>query len=161
MSKGTAPRPPSRRLEPRFSAAPPPDGWDASRQSTDVRGLEELRAAGQIVRDGWFRADGGALVLRVAAWDVDAVEKELATQLPRRLCVVRSRYSAAHLHEVEDTLDARHAEWGFEAWSCRGLDALGQPYADAALTRVSDSLAAWADALPDGLLALHPAMTPP
>ena len=55
---------------------------------------------------------------------------------------------------------AHRSGWGFEAWSCMNLDAQTQPYAKATLLRVSASLAAWADTLPDDLLTLTPAMTP-
>ena len=96
----------------------------------------------------------------VAASDVEAVAAVLAAQLPRRLCVVHSRYSAGQLRGVEDMFTAHAKQWGFEAWSYQGMDAQGQPYAEAALTRISAELAAWADTLPDGLLTLHPAMTP-
>lgn len=147
--------------EPLFTMPTPAGGWDVAGQSQDVHGLEELRASGKIVRDGWLREDSGALILRVAASDVDEVERVLAAQLPRRLYVVQSRYSVAQLREVEDTFSARAERWGFEAWSYEGMDAQCQPYADVVLTRISADLAAWADTLPDGLLTLHPAMSPP
>jgi hypothetical protein len=73
--------------------------------------------------------------------------------------VVRSRYTAAQLGEVEEMFAAHSREWGFEAWSSN-LNAHSQPYADATLTRVSANLAAWADTLPADLLTLDPAMTP-
>ncbi len=154
------PRPAREQHEPLFALTAPAGGWDAADQSQEVQGLEQLRASGQIVRDGWIRMDGGALVLRVAAGDVDAVEQALAPQLPRRLCVVRSRYTAAQLREVEEMFWAHHAEWSFEAWSYQSLDAQCQPYAEATLTRVSTGLATWAATLPDGLLRLCPAMIP-
>ena len=108
----------------------PPGGWDVAGQSCDVDGLDELRASGAILRDVWRRDESGALILQVAAGDVDAVERVLGAQLPRRLSVVPSRYTAAQLREVESMFAAHAAEWGFERWSHRGLDAQGQPYAD-------------------------------
>lgn len=146
--------------EPLFAGAVPTGGWDRVEQSTEVEGLQALRDAGQIVRDEWLRTDDGALVLRVAATDVDAVKTVLAPQLPRRLHVVQSRVHAAQLHEVEQMFATHCDEWGFEAWSCSDLDAQGQPYAEAVLARVSAGLATWADTLPDDLLTLSPAMTP-
>jgi hypothetical protein len=146
--------------EPLFTGAEPAGGWDSSEQSTDVDGLQQLRDIGQIVRDGWLRTDTGALILRVAASDVDAVEAVLAPQLPRRRYVVRSRYTIAQLREVEEMFAIHNDEWGFESWSYQNLDSQCQPYAEAALTRVSSDLAAWADSLPDDLLTLTPAMTP-
>lgn len=81
--------------------------------------------------------DDGARLLRVAATDVEAVERRLAPQLPRRLCVVRSQYTAVHLTEVEDMFHARHAKWGFELLSYKGMTRLCQPRAYALLTRVN------------------------
>jgi hypothetical protein len=147
-------------LGPLFIGAEPAGGWDGSQQSTDVEGLQQLREAGQIVRDGWLRTDNGALILRIAACDVDAVEAILAPELPRRLHVVRSRYTVAHLREVEEMFTTHHSDWGFESWSYQSLDPRCQPYAEATLTRVCSDLAAWADTLPDDLLRLTPAMTP-
>lgn len=40
-------------------------------QSRHVDGLQPLRDTGQIVRDGWLCTPNGALILRVAATDVD------------------------------------------------------------------------------------------
>jgi hypothetical protein len=152
--------PPRTTPAPLFAGEVPAGGWDSSEQSTDVHGLQQLRDRGKIVRDGWLRTDNGALILRVAASDVDAVEELLAPQLPRRRSVVRSRYTVAHMREVEDVFAAHADEWGFEGWSFQNLDSHGQPYAEATLTRVSSDLAAWADTLPNGLLSLTPAMTP-
>jgi hypothetical protein len=154
------PWPPRRSSEPLFIGAEPAGGWDSTGQSTDVDGLQELRDTGQIVRDGWLRTDTGALILRVAARDVDAVEAVLAPQLPRRLHVVRSRYNAAVLREVEEMFAAHRDEWGFEIPSYQNLDSRCQPQAEARLTRVSSDLAVWADTLPDDLLTLTPAMRP-
>lgn len=159
QSSVSSPAPPER-SKPRFSLPTPAGGWDATDQSTDVRGLDELRASGLIVRDGWYREQNCALVLRAAASDVAAVERVLAGQLPRRLCVVHTRYTATQLREIEDMVNTHHAAWGFEGWSLHGLDAHGQPYAEVTLTRVNADLAAWADTLPDGLLTFDPAMIP-
>lgn len=145
---------------PLFTGPEPPGGWDTSEQSTDVSGLPQLRDTGQIVRDGWLRTDSGALILRVAASDVDAVDAVLAPQLRRRRYVVRSRYTADRLREVEEMFAAHADGWGFEGWSDQNLDPQCQPYAEATLTRVSSDLAAWADTLPDDLLRLTPAMEP-
>jgi hypothetical protein len=120
-----------------------------------------LRASGAIVRDQWWCTSGGAVVLIVAASDVDLVERILGPRLPRRLCVVASRYSADQVHEVEAKFAARSREWQLESWSVGGLDQDGQPYAFAELMRVTDDLADWADTLPDGLLQLRPSMTTP
>jgi hypothetical protein len=119
-----------------------------------------LRASGAIVRDHWQQTSSGAVVLIVAAGDVDLVERILGPRLPRRLCVVASRYSADQVRDVEATFAIRHEEWQFESWGTEGLDQDGQPYAFADFMRVTDDLADWADTLPDGLLRLQPTMTP-
>ncbi len=160
-AQSPVPSPTRQRPDPLFTLPAPAGGWDVADQSRDVQGLEELRASGRIVRHGWLRHDSGALILRVAAGDVDEVERVLAAQLPRRLCVVKSRYSAAQLREVENMFSAHAEQWGFEAWSYEGMDERCQPYADVVLTRISTDLAAWAETLPQGLLTFHPAMIPP
>jgi hypothetical protein len=143
-----------------FTLPAPVGGWDVDSQSQNVEGLEALRATGAIVRDGWLRERSGAVVLRVAASDVDAVQEALSLQLPRRMYVVQSRYTRAQLREVEDVFSAHAREWGFENWSDQGLDEQCQPYADVMLTRVSTGMASWAETLPAKLLTMHPAMTP-
>jgi len=140
--------------------AAPVGGWDPVATSDHVPELQSLRASGAIVRDQWWCTSGGAVVLIAAACDVDLVERILGPRLPRRLCVVASRYSADQVRDVVDTFAARSREWRFESWSAGGLDHDGQPYAFAELVRVTDDLADWADTLPDGLLELRPSMTP-
>jgi len=138
----------------------PAGGWDPVATSTRVPELQSLRASGAIVRDQWWCTSGGAVVLIVAASDVDLVERILGPRLPRRLCVVASRYSADQVHDVEAKFATRHQEWQFETWGARGLDQDGQPNAFAGLMRVTDDLADWADTLPDRLLDLRASMTP-
>jgi hypothetical protein len=138
----------------------PVGGWDTVATSHHVPELPSLRASGAIVRDHWQQTSSGAVVLIVAAGDVDLVERILGPRLPRRLCVVASRYSADQVRDVEATFAIRHEEWQFESWGTEGLDQDGQPYAFADFMRVTDDLADWADTLPDGLLRLQPTMTP-
>jgi len=140
--------------------AAPVGGWDPVATSDRLPELQSLRASGAIVRDQWRSTSGGAVVLIVAASDVDLVERILGPRLPRRLCVVASRYSADQVRDVEATFATRHREWQFELWGAGGLDQDGQPYAFAELMRVTDDLADWADTLPGGLLELRPSMTP-
>ncbi len=143
-----------------FTIPAPPGGWDSSAESQYVDGLDRLRASGAIVRDQWRRHGSGALLLCVAAGDVDLVEEALSWQLPRRLCVVHSRYTAEQVREVEAAFRDHAREWFFEIWSPNGMDADCQPYAEAHLLRVTDDLAAWVDTLPDGLVTLYPTMKP-
>jgi hypothetical protein len=140
--------------------APPTEGWDRTTSSRDVPELEGLRASGAIAADCWMREDGGAVVLIVAATHVELVHSALGPRLPRRLCVVASRYSAEHVREVHEVLNAPARDWGLQIWSAAGLDQDGQPHAHAELVRVTDDLAAWADTLPDGLLDLRPTIIP-
>ncbi|MEO8748962.1 MAG: hypothetical protein ABI384_01075 [Allobranchiibius sp.] len=122
--------------------------------------LESLRASGAIAADWWMCEDGGAIVLIVAAVDVEHVHAVLGPRLPRRLCVVASRYSADHVREVREMLGSHGPDWGLQIYSPAGLGADGQPHAEADLLRVSDDIADWVDTLPDGLLELRPIMTP-
>ena len=146
---------------------PPPDGgWDPAPTADDphevpeVPELETLRASGAIALDIWVHEPGGAHVLIVAATDVELVRSVLGPRLTRRLCIIASRYSAAHVREVEDVLHSRFRDWGLQSSRPHGLADDGQPHAEASLVRVTDELATWADNLPDGLLELHPVMTP-
>ena len=140
--------------------AAPVGGWAPVATSDHVPELQSLRASGAIGRDQWWCTSGGAVVLIVAASDVDLVERILGPRLPRRLCVVASRYSADQVHDVDAKFATRHREWQLETWGAGGLDQDGQPHAFAELMRVTDDLADWADTLPDGLLELRASMTP-
>lgn len=158
--QGTVARPAGSHREFVPPCAAPVGGWDPVASSDDIPELESLRASGAIVGDQWLRTSRGARVLVVAAGDFDLVERILGPRLPRRLCVVVSRYNAEQVRDVEATFAARNREWQVESWSAGGLDHDGQPYAWAELLRVTDDLADWADTLPDGLLELRPSMTP-
>jgi hypothetical protein len=147
-------------MKPLFALPAPAGGWDRSAQSQDVDGLEELRASGAIARDQWRRHDSGALLLCVAAGDLDLVEERLSWQLPRRLCVVQSRYTAQQVREVEAAFHDHAREWLFEISGAKGMNAEFQPYAEAHMLRVVDDLAAWADSLRNGLVTLYPTMKP-
>lgn len=155
-SAAPAPRPQG----PLLALPAPPGGWDTSTDDHHIEDAAQLRDSGLIVRESWLRTPEGALVLRVAAADPDAVEIVLGPRLPGRLCVVRSRYSKAQVDDVESMVDRHAQDWGFEHWSTGNLDPWCQPHADASLTRVGDDLAAWADTLPEGLLTLDPAIVP-
>jgi hypothetical protein len=158
--QGTVAYPVQRHREFGPPCAGPVGGWDTVASSDRVSELRSLRAGGAIVRDQWRCTSGGAVVLIVAAGDVDLVERILGPRLRRRLCVVASRYSAEQVRDVEATFATRHREWQFEICGAAGLDHVGQPYAFAELMRVTGDLADWADTLPDGLLELRPSMTP-
>jgi hypothetical protein len=129
-------------------------------QSEQVDGLEALRACGAIVIDQWQRADRDALILCVAAADVDLVRAELVPQLPRRLSVVRSRYTAEDVHRARAAFHDHARDWHFDHWHPATMDADGQPCARAGLMYVSEDLGAWAATMPAGLLVLHPAIRP-
>jgi hypothetical protein len=139
---------------------PPAGGWDLDESVNEIPELEWLRSSGAVLGDQWLREPGGARVLIVAATDVDAVTGVLGSLLPRRVCVVASRFGAAHVREVRSVFAARAREWGFEFWSSGSLDEAGQPYAHASLLRVTDQLASWVDTLPEGLITLAPSITP-
>jgi hypothetical protein len=139
---------------------PPPGGWDTGSNTTRFPELEDLRASGVIVVDSWLREEGGALVLRVATQDIALVNHVLGPLLPRRLCVTASRYTAEDIQGIEAAFTAHYREWLLEIWRPKNLTANGQPYAEAELIRVTQSIAEWADSLPEGLLRLRPIMTP-
>lgn len=140
--------------------APPAGGWNRTTASRKMPELEGLLASGAAAAVRWLREDSGAVVLIVAATDVELVRSVLGPRLPGRLCVVASRYRPEQIREVEQMLHAHARDCGLQIWSAAGLDQDGQLHAHAELVRVTDELAAWADTLPDGLLDLHPTITP-
>jgi hypothetical protein len=105
-----------------------------------------------------FRPSADQEVL-VAATDVDAVTRQLSPNLPNQLCVVPSRFTRAQLDEVRNVLLAHWREWRLET-SGTSADAQAQPFITAEPFRVTAEMAEWADTLPEGLLRLHPALSP-
>jgi hypothetical protein len=143
-----------------FAVPTPPGGWSTSSDSTHITGITRLREFGAIICDAWIRLPSGATVLRVAAADLEEVERVLGPQLPRRLCAVQSRFGVDPVREVREKFEARSEDWGFEISTCFGMDGQCQPFAEASLTRVSDGLASWVDSLPRGLVKLTPYVRP-
>lgn len=106
-----------------------------------------------------FRPAPDRVVVVVAASDVAAVEARWRPELGERLCVVESRWSRRDLDAAHEHLGAVHRAWGLYGWG-RSTDARGQAVVTVDLLRVTDEIAAWAEALPAGMVALDPCLRP-
>jgi hypothetical protein len=136
---------------------PPPGGWrhDILAFDLDYGDLE----SGAMVTRVVFRPSADREVLVVAASDVDAVTRQLSSQLPNQLCVVPSRFTRVQLDEVRDVLLAHWREWRLEFFGTSS-DLQAQPSITAAPLWVTTEMAEWAGTLPEGLLRLDPALSP-
>jgi hypothetical protein len=153
-----APAPVTDRTEP--PCPPPHGGW---RRGVPIGVVDldigDLQSSGAIVNQVIFRPSPDQEVLVVAATDVEAVTRRLSPKLPDQLCVVPSRFTRAQLDEIYDLLLAHWREWRLESFST-SADAQAQPFITAEPFRVTAEMAEWADALPEGLLRLRPALSP-
>jgi hypothetical protein len=159
-----APPPPRRTWAPRWvipPCPPPPQGWPTVTRRGDIEldyDLGDLQATGAAVAVTLFRPAPNRAVLVVAASDVAAVEARLRPQLGDSLCVVPSRWTKAQLDAVGDHLYRHHEQWALYQWGPQNT-ADGQAHMAARLVRVLPEIAAWAAALPQGILLLDPWLT--
>lgn len=141
---------------------PPPGGWPPATPWGDMPlkyDLGDLQRTGAAVAVTLFRPGEGGPVLVVAASDEAAVEARLRPQLGVLLCVVPSRWTKAQLDEIRDYLCERHEQWQLFEWGTHHTGD-GQARMTARLARVLPEIAAWADSLPDGIVALDPWLAP-
>jgi hypothetical protein len=140
---------------------PPPGGWPRSvEENPPDLDLGDLESSGAIVTRVAFRPSADQLVVVIAATDIDAIIRQVAPQLPNRLCVIPSRFTREQLAEVRRVLAAHTSDWRLQGYGAGGVDDDAQPFAHAEPFRVTDELADWADTLPEGLLRLCPTLTP-
>jgi len=141
---------------------PPPGGWPPVTPWGEMvlkYDLGDLRDTGAAVAVTLFRPSEDRAVLVVAASDQAAVEARLRPQLGVLLCVVPSRWTRAQLDEIRDYLWERHEQWQLFGWGPHHTDD-GQARMTARLARVLPEIAAWANSLPDGIVALNPWLAP-
>jgi hypothetical protein len=141
---------------------PPSGGWPPVTRRGDISldfDLGDLEDTGAAVSVTLFRPGDNQAVLVVAAGDQAAVEAHLRPQLGDLLCVVPSRWTKAQLDEIRDHLSDRSEQWALLQWGPRS-DEVGQANITAGLARVLPEIAAWANALPDGILVLEPWLAP-
>ena len=151
------------RPTPRWSVPPcpaPPGGWPhgpALEKLTDQ--VEDLLKHESVVSVADFRPSSTQTVLVVASLDVPAVQRLLRPALPGRVCVTHSRWTRAQIADVRG-----HLRTAFRAWS---IDSIGESATEAGqavvvvtLMRVTQTVADWADSVPDGLVDLDPSITP-
>jgi len=142
---------------------PPSGGWPHGMNGAYPENLEfdlgDLETTGAAVTAVIFRPSDDQAVLVVAATDIPAVEALLRPQLPDRLCIVPSRWSRAQLDAVQEHLRVMWDRWGIHK-SGPLCDEQAQATMTATLVRVTDEIADWAAAQPDGLIALEPCLSP-
>jgi hypothetical protein len=140
---------------------PPPGGWAHGVAVGNLHfHIGDLESSGAMVTRVLFRPSTDQEVLVVAATDIDPVTSQLSPKLPNQLCVVPSRFTRDQLNEVRDVLHAHWREWRLESFSTGRADEQAQPFTTAEPFRVTADMAEWADALPEGLLRLYPALIP-
>jgi hypothetical protein len=139
----------------------PEGGWPAAERlgGTGLSyDLGDLADTGAAVALTLFRPGRDQAVLVVAAADLAAVESRLRPQLGRSLCVVPSRWAKDQLDGVRDRLHEYLQSWNiYQLAKLHAED--GQAYVSVYLVRVLPEIAAWADSLPPGILALEPWLT--
>ena len=141
---------------------PPSGGWPQVTRRGDIMldyDLGDLLDTGAAVTVTHFRPADNQAVLVVAASDQAAVEARLRPQLGDLLCVVPSRWTKAQLEEVRSYLHQRFEQWNLHQLGPQ-VTADGQTRITARLVRVLPEVAAWADSLPDGIVALDPWLAP-
>lgn len=141
---------------------PPPGGWPDVIRRGDILldyDLGDLQETGAAVAVTLFRPSDHQAVLVVAASDPAAVEARLRPQLGDLLCVVPSRWTKAELDLVRSYLHGKFEQWNLYQLGPQNT-ADGQTCIAARLVRVLPEIAAWADSLPDGIVALDPWLAP-
>jgi len=152
------PHPPSWTVPP---CQPPAGGWPSG---SDVPagfddGLAALRASGGAVHITMFSPVGGGQVPVVCASNPELAESRLRPVCGQRLCVVPSRYSQAQVDAVRADIHRHFQDW--QVYFC-GLTSgeHGQILMTLSLVRLTPDIAAWAEKVPAGLLAVDPWLVP-
>lgn len=142
---------------------PPAGGWPHGMNGRYTENLDfdlgDLESSGAAVTTVIFRPSENQAVLVVAAADIAAVEAALRPQLPDRLCVVPSRWTRTQLDQAHMHIRAMSEQWGIYE-SGPHCDEQAQATITAALMRVTDEIADWAAAQPEGLVEFHPCLAP-
>lgn len=139
---------------------PPEGGWPTVHRRGELSyDVGDLADTGAAVAVTVFRPGEDQAVLVVAAADQAAVEARLRPQLGTSLCVVPSRWTKGQLDDVRDDLSRRWQQWDlYRLGPQNGAD--GQAHIAARLVRVLPQVAAWAAAVPPGIVVLQPWLTP-
>ncbi len=141
---------------------PPESGWPSVERRGDIElsyDLGQLADTGAAVAVTLFHPGSNQAVLVVAAADLAAVEARLRPQLGNSLCVVPSRWTKDQLDDVRNQLHQRWQQWNLYQLGPQHSED-GQAHITARLVRVLPEIATWAAALPSGLVALEPCLTP-
>ena len=142
---------------------PPPGGWphgmNGAADDNPTFDVGDLEATGAAVTVVIFRPGPDQAIVVVAASDPELVRARLGPQLPRRLCVVTSRWTRQQLNDVLSAARDHWQDWGVELMH-ELADDNAQAHIEIELVRVTAEIAAWAATLPDGILTLDPILTP-
>ena len=136
----------------------PEGGWPIGDQ-LDLVDLDLLQSSENCVTTVTYRPRPDIVVLVIAVTDVAAAEAQWRSLVGSRLCVVSSRWSKQQLEEITARLVANYRTWGISMVS-RRVDNDAQSWVEAEVLRITPDLAAWAQALPDGVLELRPTLVP-
>lgn len=152
-----------RTLGPRWTTPPGPKpirGWPrGSADNLHNSDTQALRDTDNCVSAIVYRPTANCAVMVVAATDVDEAESVWRPVLGQRLRIVQNRWSKGQLAAVTDELVAHWADWTIGAVT--GLvDEDSQSQVEATVLRVVPAMAAWATAVPQGLLQINPTLRP-
>jgi hypothetical protein len=137
----------------------PAGGWPEGDVDENIEIPAVLGAAHQITSVALFRPSWRQVVLVVAAEQPQQVEAALRPRYGARLCVVPSRWTHRQVDDVAGRLSAEVSRWLIYIFGESTAED-GQPLLTVELTRVLPSMAAWARAIPAGLLSIRPWLTP-
>lgn len=137
----------------------PPGGWPAGTPDDILtHHLPDLVRSENCVATAFFPPRPGSTVVVVAVSDVAAAEQAWRPRLGERLGIVPSRWSTAELEAVTSTLCEHWDEWTI-SHIARPTGEHLQSTVEPRLFRVTPGMAAWAAALPDGILDPRPSLT--
>ncbi|SDO59919.1 hypothetical protein SAMN04515671_1444 [Nakamurella panacisegetis] len=106
-----------------------------------------------------YRPHSNRAVMVVAATDVGMAESMWRPVLGRRVLIVQSQWSKGQLAAVRDELVENWDDWTIGLVS-EVVDEHSQTRVEALILRVMPAMAAWARAVPDGILQIHPTLRP-
>jgi len=137
----------------------PAGGWPEGDVDENLDVPAELGATHGITSIALFRPSRRQVVLVVAAEQPQQVEAALRPRYGARLCVVPSCWTRRQIDDVAGRLRAEMGRWMIYIFGESTAED-GQPLLTVELTRVLPALAAWARAIPAGLLSIRPWLTP-
>jgi len=106
-----------------------------------------------------FSPPGRGQVPVISASDPELAESKLRPVCGQRLCVVPSRYTQAQVDAVRADIHSHFQDWqAYSSGLTSGED--GQIVVTLSLVLLTPAIAAWAEQVPDRLLAPNPWLVP-